>query len=80
MPDIIELDPPYRRATPEDANGLAELINFAGEGLPLYLWSKMVETGETPWDVGHRRAGREEGSFPIGTRSSWRPAARPWLA
>ena len=36
---MIELDPPYRRATPEDAGALAELINFAGEGLPLYLWA-----------------------------------------
>ena len=23
----------------------------------------MAETGATPWDVGHRRAGREDGSF-----------------
>ncbi len=45
---MIELDPPYRRATPEDADALAELINFAGEGLPLYLWGKMAEAGETP--------------------------------
>ena len=60
---MIELDPPYRRATPEDAGALAELINFAGEGLPLYLWAKMAEAGETPWDVGRRRAARQEGSF-----------------
>jgi ribosomal protein S18 acetylase RimI-like enzyme len=60
---MIELDPPFRRATPGDADALAELINFAGEGLPLYLWGKMAEAGETPWDVGRRRAAREEGSF-----------------
>ena len=60
---MIELNPPYRRATPEDATALAELINFAGEGLPLYLWGKMAEAGETSWDVGRRRAAREEGSF-----------------
>ena len=39
---MIELDPPYRRATPEDAAALAELVNFAGEGLPFYLWDKMA--------------------------------------
>ena len=59
----IELSPPFRRATHEDAHALAELINFAGEGLPLYLWGKMAEAGETAWDVGRRRAKREDGSF-----------------
>src|SRR5262245_52802192 len=47
----------------EDAPLLAELVNYAGEGLPLYLWSRMAEEGESAWDVGHRRAAREEGSF-----------------
>jgi ribosomal protein S18 acetylase RimI-like enzyme len=60
---MIGLDPPYRRARPEDAAVLAELVNIAGEGLPLYLWGRMAEAGETPWDVGRRRAGRETGSF-----------------
>jgi ribosomal protein S18 acetylase RimI-like enzyme len=39
------------------------LINHAGEGLPLYLWERMAEPGEYAWDVGRRRARREEGSF-----------------
>lgn len=52
-----------RPASPEDAPALAELINFAGEGLPLYLWERMAEPGESAWDVGQRRARREEGSF-----------------
>lgn len=60
---MIDLEPPFRHATPEDADALAELIDFAGEGLPLYLWERMAEPGETPWDVGRRRARREEGSF-----------------
>jgi ribosomal protein S18 acetylase RimI-like enzyme len=47
----------------EDASLLAELVNYAGEGLPLYLWSRMAEPGESAWDVGRRRAAREEGSF-----------------
>jgi len=53
----------YRQATPDDATALAELINFAGEGLPLYLWDRMAEPGETAWEVGRRRARRESGGF-----------------
>ena len=60
---MITLNPTFRAATPEDAAALAELINFAGEGLPVYLWEKMAEPGETVWDVGRRRARREEGGF-----------------
>lgn len=57
------LESPYRRATPDDALELAELINMAGEGMPHFLWTRMAEPGETVWDVGQRRARREEGSF-----------------
>lgn len=53
----------FRRATRDDAAALAELVNMAGEGLPLYLWGKLAEAGEDPWDVGRRRAQRETGSF-----------------
>jgi ribosomal protein S18 acetylase RimI-like enzyme len=60
---MIELEPPFRRATPDDAPALAELINFAGEGLPLYLWTEMAEPGESAWEVGRRRALRDAGSF-----------------
>ena len=60
---MIELKDPFRPATPDDAAALAELINFAGEGLPLYLWGKMAEPGESAWDVGRRRARREAGGF-----------------
>ncbi len=60
---MIELRPPFRQATPGDANAMAELVNMAGEGLPLYLWSEIAEAGEDPWEVGRRRAAREEGSF-----------------
>lgn len=52
-----------RQGTIDDADALAELINYAGEGLPLYLWGGMAEEGETAWDVGRRRARRNEGSF-----------------
>ena len=60
---MTELDPPFRRATVDDAAELAELVNFAGEGMPLYLWTRMAEAGQSPWDVGRERAKREEGSF-----------------
>jgi ribosomal protein S18 acetylase RimI-like enzyme len=53
----------FRPARIEDAEVLAELVNYAGEGLPLYLWSKMAGPGETARDVGRMRAARETGSF-----------------
>jgi len=52
-----------RPATIQDADALAELVNFAGEGLPLYLWAKMAKDGEDPWAIGRARARRDEGSF-----------------
>jgi ribosomal protein S18 acetylase RimI-like enzyme len=42
---------------------LAELVNAAGEGMPYYLWTKMADPGEDPWDVGRDRARREQASF-----------------
>ncbi|WP_210527498.1 GNAT family N-acetyltransferase [Rubellimicrobium arenae] len=54
---------PYRRATPDDAAALTDLVDIAGEGLASYLWARQVQEGETPQDVGRRRALREEGSF-----------------
>ncbi len=55
--------PLIRTATLQDAAALADLVNFAGEGLPLYLWSKMATAGEDPWAIGRARAGRDEGAF-----------------
>jgi ribosomal protein S18 acetylase RimI-like enzyme len=60
---MIALERPFRQATPADAAALAELANFAGEGLPLYLWERMSEHGETAWEHGRRRAARETGAF-----------------
>lgn len=61
-------DTAFRPATRGDAAVLAELVNDAGQGLPLYLWEQMKEPGESAWDVGRRRAARDEGAF------SWRNA------
>lgn len=61
---MIEIKRPFRYATPDDAPVMAELVNMAGEGMPLYLWSKLAgETGQSPWDIGCERARREAGSF-----------------
>lgn len=60
---MIQLEPPFRAGIPADAPVLAELVNYAGDGLPLYLWGKLAQAGESAWDVGRRRAAREEGSF-----------------
>ena len=60
---MIELQPPYRSATPEDASAMAELVNMAGEGLPLYLWTEMAAPDETAWDIGQSRSKRESGAL-----------------
>ena len=60
---MTSTDATTRAATPDDATALAELINFAGEGMPLYLWKKLAEPGESAWDIGRARARRTEGAF-----------------
>jgi ribosomal protein S18 acetylase RimI-like enzyme len=60
---MIELTPPFRRARTEDSAALANLVNFAGHGLPLYFWDKAAAAGQTGWDVGRERARREQGAF-----------------
>lgn len=52
---MITLDPPFRVATASDAAALAELVNFAGEGLPVHLWTDLAEDGQDPWEVGRMR-------------------------
>ncbi|NGP53515.1 GNAT family N-acetyltransferase [Thioalkalivibrio sp. XN8] len=52
-----------RKAAPADGPVLAELLNAAGEGLPLHLWSLMAGPGEDPMAVGARRAAGTEGGF-----------------
>lgn len=52
-----------RPAVKADAPVLAELVNYAGEGMPLYLWSKLAAPGEDAWQIGRLRAERETGAF-----------------
>lgn len=52
---MIALSPPFRLARESDAPALAELVNFAGEGMPAYLWHGMAEPGQDPWELGRQR-------------------------
>ena len=52
-----------RNAAKENARELAYLTNLAGEGIPEYLWKRMIEANESTLDVGARRVAREEGNF-----------------
>lgn len=36
---------------------------MAGEGLPLYVWGRLAEAGQSAWEVGYERARREQGGF-----------------
>jgi len=58
---MIVLEPPLRAATPDDAAAMADLVNFAGDGLALHLWGKMAEPGQDAWEIGRQRARRESG-------------------
>jgi ribosomal protein S18 acetylase RimI-like enzyme len=52
---MIALEAPLRLATEADAHELSELVNFAGDSLPLYLWTRIAKDGEDPWDIGRAR-------------------------
>lgn len=52
---MIALKPPLRRADESDATELADLVNYAGEGLPLYIWTGLAADDQDPWAVGRAR-------------------------
>lgn len=52
-----------RPARKQDARAMAQLIDIAGEGFATYLWAQSAQGGESPIDVGMRRAQRDEGGF-----------------
>jgi ribosomal protein S18 acetylase RimI-like enzyme len=60
---MVELTAPLRPATPDDAQALAELVDFASEGLAPYLWAKAAGPGGDLWAVGRERAARRTGAF-----------------
>ena len=45
-----------------DARHLAVLVNYAGDGLPHYFWTKAADGGFA-WTIGEQRAMREHGSY-----------------
>lgn len=57
-----------RPARREDAADMARLADVAGHGLPAHLWARIRAPDESVWDVGARRAARDQGPF------SWRNA------
>lgn len=63
MPIPIELAPPFRAATPDDAALLALCVNHAGEGMPLHLWTRLADDEKGAWHIGLERARRESGAF-----------------
>lgn len=66
-----------RPGRPEDADRLAQLVNYAGEGLPHYLWQQMAKPGETPWEIGRQRALRDQGSFSYRNATIAEVAGKP---
>ncbi len=52
-----------RIAYKTDADALAPLIDIAREGIPSYLWRRLVEDDETPMQVGAARIADEESMF-----------------
>ncbi len=52
-----------RPAGPNDALSLVEIAEMASEGMVTHVWQDMAGPGETPRDVGLRRAMRGEGAF-----------------
>ena len=63
---MIELEPPLRLAKASDASQLADLVNFAGEGLPHHIWMGLVKDGQDPWEVGRVRQAEKAREGQIG--------------
>src|ERR1043166_5158722 len=53
------IQPPFRRATSDDAGALAEFVELASEGLAVYLWSTIAAGGRDPWEIGRARVRAE---------------------
>ena len=52
---MLTIHHPFRHATVDDAGTLADLVQFASEGLALYVWTKIAGSGRDPWHVGRER-------------------------
>jgi len=56
---MTKFDGTFRRASLLDVTALAELVEFAGEGLPFCLWTQMAGPTGDPWEVGRKRVSSE---------------------
>jgi ribosomal protein S18 acetylase RimI-like enzyme len=84
---MTPLDPPFRRATRDDAAILADLVNLAGEGLPLHFWRQMASPGQDPWEIGRARQAAkaaegkifviDEGDGPVAALTGYAIGADP---
>ena len=57
------IQPPFRRAKIHDAGTLAQFVEFASEGLAVYLWTKIAGGGPDPWHIGRERVASETGGL-----------------
>jgi ribosomal protein S18 acetylase RimI-like enzyme len=57
------IQPPFRRATINDAGTLAQFVEFASEGLAVYLWTQIAGGGPDPWHIGRERVASETGGL-----------------
>jgi hypothetical protein len=71
------IQPPFRRATLDDAAALAEFVELASEGLATYLWSRLGGPGRDPWSVGRERVCGEAGGLSYRNAIVTELAARP---
>ena len=69
-----------RPATPADAGFLVDIVRMAGSGMPERVWARMAGPGETPLDVGRRRAAGTEGAFSHRNATLFEAEGRPVAA
>jgi ribosomal protein S18 acetylase RimI-like enzyme len=60
---MTKFDGTLRRATTADVPALAELVEFAGEGLPHCLWTQLARPGKDPWEIGRKRVSSETTAY-----------------
>lgn len=60
---MTKFDGTFRRATLADIEALAQLVEFAGEGLPLSLWTQLAGPVGDPWEIGRKRLRSETSGY-----------------
>jgi ribosomal protein S18 acetylase RimI-like enzyme len=64
--EVAELAAPYRHATSDDVPAICQLVEIAGDGLPLTLWANRSFEGPSPWDAAVKPLTRSLGDFARG--------------